>query len=103
MVRSLLGLQNLTDLHLVGVNARVQILECLQRDAGLLGDTGERVALLHGVGARTSDSGRLAVATSGGRGGLGLEASLQSGDGIGEGLVVRVDALLDVAEFGGAP
>ena len=84
---SLLGLQLLTDAQLVGVDARIEVLDGLQRDAGLLGDGTEVLALGDDVFARTRSGSALAVSTLGG----GLRSGsdfLESGDLVSEGLLV---------------
>jgi len=57
---SLLGLQDLTDLELIGINASVEFLESLERDAGLLGDGAEGLALGDDMLARTRSGSALA-------------------------------------------
>ena len=82
----LLDLQLLADLQTVRVDARIQVLDGLERDAVLLGDAAEVVALRDDVFARAGRGGGLAGAS-------GLRSSgdlLEGDDGGGEfGFVLR--------------
>ena len=93
----LLDLQLLTDLHAVRVHASIEILESLERDADLLGDAAEGVALGDDVFAGAGGSGGL---TAGGslRGRSNL---LESDDLVGEGLVEGRSEVVGVFDLDG--